>query len=360
MNIDIEGTVKKINMMKDNKERFRIYRSFLYYLNHLERINMLDNDEINYILSKLIDTNKLINRHELLKFDNLDDIGINIYKLNGLYRPILEHANKYSIFGTYYPSIPQKDGFYYLQEFLKLMGDNVYNLFKTLLKEDLMYEKGNYENGGTCAYIDDGLSSIIVRQNIPAIYKIIAIAHEMGHAYDNYLNKTADYIRCYQINSEVTSMTFEQLFIYFLKENNVLNTKAADMCQQNFMYNYLLIMNGVYFLNRISLDNNLPTNEKLQITEKDIDIYSIIHTSAAYDYLNQAKFYDNYYGIGLIFSSILLKHFKKDYKSAIKEIKELSLLSQNMKTAEILNYYSKTDLINATNQNTSKTFCKRY
>ncbi len=358
MNINVNGMIKKLNMMKDNKERYQLYQTFLYSLSFLEHIDLLNEDKINSLIDETIDTDKIDDRMLFLQYDNLSDIQNNISKINGLYRPILKNASNYPIYSHYYPTISEKEALSYAGKFFKMIGQDVYNLYKNLIENDLVYQKSSYDKGGTCGYLYNGLSSIILRMNVSNIYKAIALVHEMGHAYDNYINQTADYKRCHQINCEVTSMTFEQLFIYFLEQNNLLDKENASSCQRNYITNYLLIMNGAYFVNQLLTNCEMNGKDVLTLDEKDIEKYSILHSNSAYEYLSDTKFNDNYYGIGLIFSSIFKEHFAKNPSEAIKEIKELSILSQNMKTAEILNYYSKTDLINATNKNVSKTLKK--
>ncbi len=58
MNINILGTIKQINMMKDNKSRFLKYNNLIWTLSFLYQINEITSEELDNYLGMLVDTDK--------------------------------------------------------------------------------------------------------------------------------------------------------------------------------------------------------------------------------------------------------------------------------------------------------------
>ena len=359
---NIEGLIKKINNMPDNKERYRLFHTIHNTLLFYVEAKVLTNDEKNEILDKLIDCEKQNSIHS----NNYNKIVIDTYyntnMINSLYKPVLTKANNYPFYFQIYNNIDIDKLLVLAEEFLYMIDKNLYGLYKKMIKDNLINEIFNYNYGGSCTYINGDNSEIILNHNPNNIYMIFALIHEMGHAYDNYLNKTQDYKRDNQINTEVTSLTFELLFAYFLLENNIKEKEEIKKRYRNYIQVYLALMNNAYIYNKLYFDKNVLMHEKVlnELTSEIIDSISLLQNNFSHKYSEELDFYNNRYGIGLLFSCAFLERFKRDMRSTIQEIKDLSCISNNLNTKEILSYFNKTELINATNKNILKVLKKRY
>ena len=194
--------------------------------------------------------------------------------------------------------------------------------------------------------------------NTSPLYKINALVHEVGHAYDNYLNKTQDYKRAYQINCEFTSMTFELLFINYLKENHLISNIQYEMGLKKYYIIYLIQMNNAYIYNKLFLKGQLFNNQIFNIDM--LFKQGIIKDTAIKGYLKDVSIYSNNYGLGLIIAAYYLQEFQKDVHNTIKEIKDFSCLSNNLTTSEIINYYPIEELAHNMTKNTTKILKKHH
>jgi oligoendopeptidase F len=244
------------------------------------------------------------------------------------------------------------------EDFFKSIDINLYNLYQTLLSKELIIEKLKHDSSGNCGYINGHLSGITLDMHIQNLYKVITLVHEMGHAYDNYLNKTQDNLS-FQISIEVTSMTLELLFLYYLSQNNILSTDEIKVCQRKYLTDYLLRMNNAFIYNKFFIE------KKLLIQDSTVDINELSHrriilNNLSHKYLQFINENCNYYAVGLMFAAIFLEHYKNDAKGTIKEIKNFSYLSNSLTTKEIINYFDKGDLINSTSSNIKKALKKAH
>lgn len=358
MNINIIGTIKQINMMKDNKARFQKYNNLIWTLSFLYQTNEITSDELDNFLSMLIDTDKMKKLFTKPKELSLHDIYSNTENLNKIYRHILLNIKNHDFKMQKYGIDDFDKILYYVEDFFRLLGNDVYKLYLNIIKHNLIVEKREHDKYASCGYINGELSSIILEMNIVPLYKAINLVHEVGHAYDNYLNKTQDYKRGFQINVEFTSMTFELLFLSYLKENNLISDRLQNVTFQNYYTDYLLRMNNAYIYNKLFLEHKLPTNLKLfnsqYFTQENLFNEGIIKNNLVKEYLEDISLYSNYYALGLLFSSYYLTKFQLNPKDTIKEIKDFSCLSNNFNTRDVINYYNIDELIKNTIKVTSK------
>lgn len=360
--MDIEGTIKKINMMNDNKERFRLFCELQQYLYLLPEIKMLSTDDVINISKQINDLKALEEKYDAMQNKVFNDIANNLQYFNKIYRSILVNADKYPLFSMHYPYYNLKRLINYAIEFFKLMGNDVYELYKRLQNKELILEKDQTSYGGLCWNINGHLSSIILYTNSTNLYKIIALVHEMGHAYDNYLNRTHDYKLDVQINSEITSITFEHLFIKFLMNEKLLKEEDAKIIYHNFFTQHIKLMHEAYIYNNLVMNNIIwPGKNFLIIEEKDKTIikkYNIMKNNMLSKDIQSIKAVSNEYAIGTLVSFIMMNHYTQNKIDAIKEIKDLSMFSPVSNTEDILNLITKLGSIDIINKNTYKILIK--
>ena len=358
MNINILGTIKQINMMKDNKARFQKYNNLIWTLSFLYQINEITSEELDNYLGMLVDTDKMKKLFTKPKELSLHDIYANTEKLNKIYRPILSNIKNHEFKMQKYGIDDFDKILYYVEDFFKLLGNDVYKLYLNIIKHNLIVEKRNSVSNIFNILNKGELSSIILEMNIVPLYKAINLVHEVGHAYDNYLNKTQDYKRAFQINVEFTSITFELLFLFYLKENNLISERLQKVSFQNYYTDYLLRMNNAYIYNKLFLEHKLPTNlrtfNRKYFNQDNLFNEGIIKNPLSKEYLEDISHYSNYYALGLLFSSYYLTKFQSNPKDTIKEIKDFSCLSNNFNTNDVINYYNIDELIKNTIKITSK------
>ena len=108
------------------------------------------------------------------------------------------------------------------------------------------------------------------------IYSMYVLAHEFGHVYDLCrLDGGAKGYNKYRIESfyqEITSKTFERLFIDFLLERNILNDETLDLMFDMNNWNYLYIF-AAYIISL--LPEEYIVNEEY-IDMKRTQIYKMI------------------------------------------------------------------------------------
>ena len=352
MNTNIEGLIKKFNMMPKSKEKFCLYETIDSYLNYLKYAHSIDDKKYQSLQQEMLDTENMEQKIDKLIAKINNDICSNIPFLNSIYKNILSNANKYPLYFTSYPNA--KHFIHYAEEFFKLMGDDVYSVYQKIVNNKTLSKVVNYYDGGSCFSFLNGNSGIILKENTNYVYQTICLVHEMGHAYDDYLNKDYHYNHLHPISDEVLSTTFEHLFIYFLTECNVFKNKEQYICYRSFITQRLLLMNCALIYNNLTSINAYTVKDRLYVED-----YGIIQSDLIYDFYDNVDEYANTYSMGLMCSCILKEHFIKNPSETLKEIKELAVQMKKDTTDEIIRYFSKTEYLNATNKTIHKVMCKK-
>lgn len=163
----------------------------------------------------------------------------------------------------------KEDEFYTIFfEFMTKIGLNKY--FDKFVKDNRIYKTKIQYNESTLGYtLYNPLtkdSDIFIEDMEYDIYSMFTLAHEFGHVYDlnNFDEGVENYNKyAYQsFNKEVTSKTFERLFLDFLIEKNILVNEAKDELfdMTNFNYEFILtaylltLIPDIYLIDNSYLD----------------------------------------------------------------------------------------------------------
>ena len=361
--MDIKGIIKKINMMDDNKEKFKLFQQLQQYLSFLLSINMITDDEIASLNKQIIAFSELSEKFYSSHYKLLEDLYMNLPYFNNIYRPILKNADKYPLIHKDYSYYNLDNLIDYALNFFKMMGEDVYRLYLKLLKEELILEKGPASYGGECRNIDGKSSSIVLNTNTTNLYKIICLVHEIGHAYDIFLNRNHDYKIDTQINAEITSVTFEHLFIKFLMDANVLKKEDAKTIYNNFFVQHLRLMHEAYVYNNLVLNNLIYPGAEFSLDSERAKAkyrkYSIMTNNVLTKDNQTISPTSNEYSFGMMISFIIMDHFSKNKQKTIQEIKDISTFSQVSNTNDIINLFTKTEYVNTISKNLNKILIKK-
>ena len=358
--MNIDGTIKKINMMKNTQEKRILIKSLYEYLYFLSNSNQISKELFQNYLDQILDFNELFYKVYKEEAYNLYDYILSLNTLNNLYKGILKYANNYHKFIIEFTSCNFDKLYQGAKDFFKYLGNDVYNLFERLYNNNLIIENASLD-AGTCYNFNNGTSGIIIHQNIDFISKVITLVHEMGHAYYNYLSNTKPSLNTTTIALECPSLMFEQLFLLYLNENNIIGEKTINNLERSFHYRELLHTNSSYIINKLINNNQLDFNFNMHDINKEINkeeynklgIFNKVVTDN-----NYINFYDNFYSYGYLFSNIIREKFIKNEKETLKYIKEILSLTKVLNTEEFINLFSKEEYLNQTNKNISRVFKK--
>lgn len=361
MDFNINGLIKKLNMMTNNSEKQRLYMNMQCTLSFMEDIEKINSQDIQKSYFNIIDLDTLNQKQEKEQYSLLYDLYSNTKLLNNIYKPILSNISSYPFYFEDMPYINFDRLIDAAEEFFKILSPNVYNLYVNLLKNELIFEKDNNDCSGQCTKLDNDLSGIIITKNDPNFLKILCLVHEIGHAYDYYLNKTANY-NDYSLYCEVISTTFEHLFILYLESKNVIGKEAIKKIYRLFFIEYTKTINNAYIYNKLILNNQIKANSILTIDNQYTKDFIIQNSILKNNIVYQTKQIDNLinaYNFGIIMSFIFKDHYQKDAKLTIQEIEEISKLVNNLTTKEIIHLFSKNEYVNSISKDACKILCKR-
>ena len=362
--INIDGLIKKINMMPKSKEKALKICLLYSYINFLVESKQLDKNDFNNII-------KCINEVEVfLKYyveDEKEQVNSLLYStkyLNSLYEDILKYANNYPLFNVPIKNINFEKIFDASKDFFKYIDIELFNLFKKLFDEELIVECLIENYGGKCHKLDGNISGIIINYNNIPFYKIFALVHEMGHAYYHYLNKcTPNLVRSNIIN-ECMPKIFEQLFLLYLKDNYLIDDNCLDQYERNYIINQLNITNSVYIINKLLLNELISYDfhiEKIKTFLSYNDFYNLsIIKPKNNDNQQYLAYNNNYYAYAYLLSSIIREKFIENPKETRKLIKELACYGRRLDSFEFINLFDKNDYLNATKKNISRVLSKTH
>lgn len=360
--IDIAGLIKKINLMPDSKERAMLICLVYSYINFLVDSNQLDSNYVKNILTQINDIEIFLKRFFT---DEKKDINLLISSariLNPMYKDILNYANKYPLFRIDIPNVNITEFITYAEEFFKHIDSNLLSLFHLLLKNELIVETNVNGFGGKCHKLTGDLSGIIIKYDTVNLYKVLTVIHEMGHAYYNYLNKSRPTLKRSNIATESISRILEQLFLIYLKDNNLLKENDILKYERFFMIHQLNLTNSVYIINKLLIEGIVYPNFYIENIKADLlfsDYYdlSIIKPKDA-EFNKHISFINNYYSYAFLLSMIVRENYLENKDDTINFIKEIPIYSQNMNAIEFINMFNKNDYLNATKKNISRVLSK--
>ena len=190
-----------------------------------------------------------------------------------------------------------------MTSFLKYL--NIYNLFKDLLNNKMIGKSNSI--GESNLTINNYDNSYIVIGNFlkNSILYYDLFVHEMGHAYVNNILKDKKIYNPNSLYKEIIPITFERIFIDYLKENNLIdlgNLKSLVINEET-----MRLMEVTYAFKTSDIIKNHSYNLKQNdfILDEKGEVYSF-------------EFY--YYVIANIVSIYLLNLYKQDKEKFINNL----------------------------------------
>ena len=281
-----------------------------------------------------------------------------IYFLNPIYEDILNHANNYPIFRPTIPPISLNKMLDYINDFLNQIDPNLLALFNRVLDKRLIAETEISEDGGRCTKLDSNNFAIIIKYNLRDFFKVASLVHEIGHAYYYYLNDSIPTFVRSNIANESVAKILEYLFIEYLRMNHLVDENSLNQYDRFFMTHHLNIMNSVYIVNKLIMDDAIeisgdPFKMKVEIPNEAYYNLSIVKIKTE-EVNHYTEFDKNFYAYAFMLAMIMRENYVEDQKETIKIIKELPQLAADTDALEFIDLFDKSAYLNATKSNLSR------
>ena len=356
--LNIDEMIDKVNLMPNNKERALKICMIYSYMNFLLDSHQIRPDSAEEKLKRIVDVETFLKHFVRDEKKYYGSLLSSIYILNPIYEDILNYANKYPLFKPYIPSVNIDKMVEYLRSFLNHIDPTLLALLDKFIDKQFIVEATLKDMGGRCHKFDGYNSGIVLQFNTNYFYKVVAIVHEMGHAYYHYLNKSMPTLSKSNIANESLPKILEYLFIEYLRINRLMDENSLNQYERFFMTHHLDIMNSVYIVNKLLIDGTIeisgdPAKMKVEMPLETYYNLSIVKIKSE-DSKNYMKFDKNYYAFAFMLAMIMRENYVEDPKAAIEVIKELPQLALDTDAIEFIDLYDKTDYLNATKKNLSR------
>ena len=358
------GIKKQILSMPNNMIKARNIDGYTYLLRYLLEIDSIKSNNKEYEIDddfvRKYDRN-VINATQR-KINEIHDVAPILYsKYNEL---IEEYKNNgFCSFELYSNDrINQNELYEYMFEYINLLGEDVCNLYNSMVKGGNIYIMPYYYCLGVSMNTISVDNPCMIIDNVEGYFDFYAtLLHELGHCYQFYLQRNHTHLETFNPFSETTSLLFEKMFCEFLKSKNQY---------QKILSNYEL-NDHIYFLNDISISKVLCALF-IQHDIDNINAYDLSYNTrfslerllyeAQKDcgYIMENKLdmalTEFHYSLGNIFATYFIEKMKKDFTNSCKEYKDFICMADNYPLYEILDKYFDVSLM----KNNIKSFIKNY
>lgn len=183
---------------------------------------------------------------------------------------IAEALNCYNFYPVEFKNvIKEKEAVNITLDFLKHYNNNIYNLLKTVSKDNKIFMTDNFISYGvTCFSTTENFSPYIIIEQQYNIMDSITLAHEITHVY--YMSRQNFSKNYYKINAsnscfnEIPTYTLELYFYEWLKENRICSNDNKILYNLIFLYIY---NEAKYFINYFKKNLNLSQNFETIISD---------------------------------------------------------------------------------------------
>ena len=342
---ELKGLRKRIELMPKSKKRDILFDDYYRYVSFLRDLKIIGNDGEFYEFNGDEDSAnlKIVQKrlNEMIEMvDNTPLLGDIIEKIIEVY-----HENNYYADSTYKDmKIDTRDINRILIDYFRFLDDDILKIYNRLVNEECIYLAPLSNAGGeTCFRTFDKLSNIIVNGKGNDLYDYLALAHEVGHAYQKYLERNNTNLHGFQYGIEITSMLFEKLFIKYLEDNYLFKDQVTAINEWELANNLntlvhcklisdVLKEDGSYVdFNDYSVHCNLSEEEIISKLEEDCGY--VFDDRKELDLINYT------YAIGDIMSSYFYYKILDNRKDGIKEFKNFISAIYNMPIGEFIDTY---------------------
>ena len=360
--IDYNGLIKKINMMTGSKDKAMLINIVYTYLIYLMESNQMKKSEIVKILQQINEIGSFLKHHVSDEKKSINPLLESAYVLNPIYKDILTYANKYPLFDVNIPHVNINKLFAYANNFLNYIDPKLSSLLGYLIENELIIATSIDDFGGKCYNLGGNTSGIILNYNTVNFYQGVALVHEMGHAYYNYLSKGNPNLVKNYIGRECIPRILEQLFLIFLREKHLVNNDYIERYERYFMMHQLKLTNSVYIINKLLINGAIKENFHIEnikalLPQETFDAFSIIKQKNN-KYQRFMEYTNNYYSYAFLLSMIVRENYLENKDEAINFLKEIPYYSREYNALEFINLFDKNDYLNATKKNISRVLSK--
>ena len=347
----------RITYTRDNKEKFFLLNDYYSLRSFLEAINKMPNDSKYDLLEEHQQMYLKITNNEYFKV--IMEIVKNSAKLEIIVKDLINTYHQYNFYGTNsypYNGVNSKIMQFYLKSFFWNLGDDILNLFYRMVKEErIVYGEFDGDSAATSTIYTD-LGYILINQCDDQYGMYVDVVHEMGHIYQFALQKNNTKL-LYDVNlySELISLTFEKLFILFMKDNKVYSHYHQNI--DNYYHSLRLYRLSVCkLINELMNDSttklHIEGNDygiKIPFTNEEVKRKLQNDCGTGFEGSKRIGLLEFIYVINEILSSYFYYAIIDNYAQGMRELKEFVMN---------VNEYSLSDAIDKYFYDGK--FCKRY
>lgn len=284
-------------------------------------------------------------------YKKYDDI-INEYKKNGFC------SYEFSLFKRVNP-----DKLYEIvADFFKFLGTDVVKLYNQIIKNNNIFllDDCDYSGVSMNALAVDN-PCIIIRNVEDYLSYYFTLVHEMGHCYQFYLQRNHSHLEVFNPFTESTSLLFEKMFMFYLKNNHMFLDDLFDYELENHIY-FLNDLASSKVIFELLMNKDVRNVNTYDLTyESSVPLYELqrkMIMDCGYIMSNKLNFElsEIHYSTGEIIATYFMNKMKNDFNSAWNEYKNFITTCDNYPLEDIVNKYIDTDLV----KNEIKIFTKRY
>lgn len=329
--------INKSHRLKNDSVRLEYINQTIAYALFIYYSGYVTEQEFNDALSKM-QLNSFTEMYNREKNDSIHDLVINNSLLNELYRKKLMLYYNYQLESKNNLKI-NKDIKEHFISFLKYI--NCYDLYCDLENKKSISYNSPVLNDSIC--IGNKNSSYIVINEKEGIYRYICLSHEIAHALENKILKTRRQYFDAPYTTEIMSITFNRIFLEYLKENDALSKQEVDIIKNNFEINCHRFIQWSFLITEAVKEG------KFTISDYNINIL-------LEGFNNTRSLTDHNYALGSVFSVSLLDMWRKGDRAFISDIPSMLFYLNKMSIQELINFFNKYDCFD---KELSKTLSKK-
>ena len=314
--VNKSNQIKKESVKEEYTNELIAYALFVYYSGYISE------KEFNYALNK-IHTNPCVASYLSERNTTINSFIANNSLLNNLYHSALLLYQNYKLEPLHVLDINKdiKESFI---NFLKYM--NCYDIYEELENKKRISYTSPVLGHSIC--VGNRSKSYIVINEEDNAYRYLTLSHEIAHALENKVLKSRkQYFDSPYVN-EIFSITFNRIFLEYLKENNILLNNEINIIKNNVEVNCYRYIEWSFIITEAVKRGNFFVD--------DYDIVLYIDKLR-----NKRSLTDHNYALGSLFSLSLLDMWRKGDRAFINDIPNMMFFLNKMNLKELIELFSK-------------------
>lgn len=343
-----------IMRMPNTKEKAVLISAYLSLLDFYSE-TIIDHNQRKY--EKLLIDDDFLGSYNKLVCKNtakeLDDISNNALDLYRKYCKIINtyKENDYCSRPSFVSHrVDSKKMLRIMEDFFRTLGDDVLNIYLEMINNNNILVG---DAGETIGFSVDPFPidypCIVVDNLYNYFYFYIAIVHEVGHAYQYYLQRNQKFVSMFDPYSEINSHLFERLFLDYLKK--IHEDKYCEKREETD-YNYflnevsaskilcrLIINNNIKAMDPFSLEYDCYIPNEMLVDEVERDCGYVMFFN------KNIEFVRFHYSIGKAMAMYFHEKLKNNFDQEWKNYKDFLCTVNYLPMNEVLDKYFDVDLV---------------